>query len=140
MQPAVWRKCADHRIPIKRHVDGADQKVEAASEFVDRLRIPARHDVIRSETLRFVELALAGREGGHIAAVRGGELHGHVPKPADADDAHPVGRLGMHHERREDGDAAAQQRTRVGKVQLSGSGMPTPSARARARRTRRDAR
>ena len=68
--------------------------------------------------LGFVELALARRERGHVAAVRGGELHGHVPEPADADDADAVGRLGVHRQRREDGDAAAQERAGVGEVQL----------------------
>src|SRR2546428_7201290 len=48
----------------------------------------------------------------------GGELHGHVPQPADADDAYPIGRLGEPGQRREDGDAPAQERPGVGEVQL----------------------
>ena len=41
-----------------------------------------------------------------------------MPQSADADDAHPVGRLGVHGQRREHSDAAAQQRSGVGEVQL----------------------
>src|SRR5262249_4267022 len=101
----------------ERHVDGADQEVEAATELPDRRRVFARDDVVRPETLRLLELARARRERGHVAAVCGGELHGHVPQPADADDADPVGRLGEPAQRREDGDAPAQERPGFGKVQ-----------------------
>ena len=41
-----------------------------------------------------------------------------MAQPADADDADAVGRLGVHRQRREDGDAAAQERPGVGEVQL----------------------
>ena len=63
-----------------------------------------------AEAFGLVELALTGRERGHVAAVGGGELHGHVPEPADADDADPVDGLGVHDQRRKDGDAPAQER------------------------------
>ena len=41
-----------------------------------------------------------------------------MAQPADADDAHPVGRLGVHRQRREDGDAPTQERPGFGEVQL----------------------
>ena len=47
----------------------------------------------------------------------GFELHGHVPQPANADDADPVARLGVHGQRREDRDAPAQERPGVGEGQ-----------------------
>src|SRR5262249_48628448 len=74
--------------------------------------------VVRPETLRLIELALARRERCHIAAAGGGELDSHVPKPADPDDAYPVSRLGVHCQRREDGNAPAQERPSLGEVQL----------------------
>src|SRR5262249_21049000 len=40
-----------------------------------------------------------------------------APRPADAEDAYPVGRLGEPGQRREDGDAPAQERPGFGKVQ-----------------------
>ena len=73
--------------------------------------------MVRSETLRLIEFALARRECGHVAAVCGGELHGHVPQPANADDAYPVARLGEPGQRREDRDAPAQERPGVGEGQ-----------------------
>ena len=118
MQPAVRRERADDRVPIELHVDRADQEVEAATEFFDRCRVFGRDDVVRPETLCLIELALARRERRHVAAVRGGELHGHVTQPADADDAYPVGRLGVQGQWREDGDAPAQERPGFGEVQL----------------------
>src|SRR5262249_56496232 len=78
----------------------------------------ARDDVVGPETLRLIELALAGRKRGQVTAIRSGELNGHVPQPANADDAHPVGWLGVLGQRREDGDAPAQERTGFGEVQL----------------------
>jgi len=42
MQPAVRRERADQRVLIERHVDGADQEVEAATELPDRRRVVAR--------------------------------------------------------------------------------------------------
>ena len=78
MQPAIRRERADHRVPVELHVHGADEEIEVAGEFLDRRGVPARHDVVRPEALRFIELALARSECGHVAAVRGGELHGHV--------------------------------------------------------------
>src|SRR5262245_19531872 len=41
-----------------------------------------------------------------------------MPQPANADDADPVGRLGVHDERVEDGDAAAEERPGFGEVQV----------------------
>src|SRR5262249_25906966 len=117
MQPAVRRERADQRVPIELHVDGADQEVEAAAEPPDRRGVLARDDVVGPEGPRLVELAFARRERGHVAAVGGGELHGHVPQPADADDADPIGRFGMPGQRCEDGDAPAKQRPRVTGVQ-----------------------
>src|SRR5262245_1931318 len=118
MQPAVRRERTDQRVPIELYVDGADQEVEAAAEPPDRRRVFAREDVVRAETLRLLKLALARRECGYIAAVRGGELHGHVPQPADADDADPIGRLGVPGQRRKDGNAPAKQRPGIGEVQF----------------------
>src|SRR5262249_21260985 len=48
----------------------------------------------------------------------GGDLTSLVPHPADPDDAYPVSRLGVHRQRREDGNAPAQQRSGFGEVQL----------------------
>src|SRR6266540_7057028 len=118
VQPAIRRERADHRVPIELHVHGAYQKIEAAGELLDRRRVFARNDVVRPETFRFIEFTLARRERSHVAAVRGGELHGHVTQPADADDAHSTGWLGMHRERCEDGDAPAQERSGLDEVQL----------------------
>ena len=73
--------------------------------------------MVRSETLRLVELALARRERCHVAAVRGSELHGHVPQPADADDADSIGWLGEPGQRREDSDTPAQERLGCGEGQ-----------------------
>jgi len=97
VQPAVGRERVDHRAPVELHVDSADQHIEAASEFFDRVGVFARHDVTRAETSRFIELALARRKRGHVAAVGGGEFDGHMTEPADADDADAIGRLGVHH-------------------------------------------
>ena len=41
-----------------------------------------------------------------------------MPQPTDADDANPASRLGVHGQRREDGDSPAQERAGVGEVQL----------------------
>src|SRR4030095_6673918 len=38
-----------------------------------------------------------------------GELHRHVAQPADADDAHAVGRFGMHSQGCENGHTTAQE-------------------------------
>src|SRR5688572_17589201 len=46
------------------------------------------------------------------------ELHGHVPQPTDTNDAYPIGRLGVHDQRREDGDATAEERPSFSEVQL----------------------
>src|SRR5215216_3072701 len=96
MQPTVWCERSNHRVPIERHVHSADEEVEAAREFLDRRRIPARYDVVRSKSLCLLKFAFVRRERGHVAAVSGGELHSHVSQPANADDAHPTGRLRMH--------------------------------------------
>src|SRR4029077_11185232 len=64
------------------------------------------------------ELPLARRERRHIAAVGGGELHGHVAQPANADDAYPVGRPSIHRQRRENSDPPAQEWPGFGEVQL----------------------
>src|SRR5262249_20134037 len=117
MQPAVRRERADHRVPIELRVDGADQEVKVASELPDRRRVFGRDGVVRPEALRLIELALARRERCHVVAARGGELHGHVTETADADDADPVDRLGVHDQRREDGDAPAEEWPGVGEVQ-----------------------
>src|SRR5262249_43495507 len=69
-------------------------------------------------TLHLVELAVARGKRGHVAAVRGGELHRHVPQPADADDAYAIGRLGEPGQRREDSNTPAQERPSFGEVQL----------------------
>src|SRR5262249_38903609 len=100
-------------VPIELHVDGADQEVEAAAEPPDRRGVLARDDVVGPEGPRLVELAFARRERGHVAAVGGGELHGHVPQPADADDADPIGRFRMPGQGCEDGAAPEKQRPRV---------------------------
>src|SRR5438128_1763782 len=113
MQPAVRRKSANHRVPIELYRDGADQEVEATTELLDGRRVSARGNLVRSEALCLIELALARRECCHVEAVRGGELHGHVTQPADADDAYPLGRLGVHDQWREDGHAPAQERSEV---------------------------
>src|SRR5262252_72479 len=118
MQPTVRHKHADHRVPIELHVDGADEEVEASTELRDRRRVFARDDMVRPKTLRLIELPLARRESCHVAAVCGGELHGHVPQPADADDSDAAARPGVHHDGRENGDATAEQWAGVGEVQL----------------------
>ena len=74
--------------------------------------------MVRPETFGFVELARARRERCHVAPVCRREFDRHVAQPAEADDAHPVGRLGVHRQRVKDGDAAAEQRPGVGEVQL----------------------
>ena len=85
--------------------------------------------MIGSETAGLVELALAGSEGRDVAAVGLRELDRHVPEPADADDADVAGRLGVHDERVENGDAAAQERTGLGDVQsLRQRNRPRPVA------------
>ena len=71
---------------------------------------------MRSELPGFVELALARGGRGHFAAVSGGESHGHAARPADADDAHADGRLGVHRRRIEHGHAAARKRASLGDV------------------------
>ena len=35
-QPTVRRERADYCVPIELHVDGADQKIKAAAELLDR--------------------------------------------------------------------------------------------------------
>ena len=50
-------------------------------ELPDSRRVFARYDVVRPETLRFIELVLARRECCNVAAEAGGELHGHIPTP-----------------------------------------------------------
>src|SRR5262249_24940594 len=95
-----------------------------------RHRLFGRDGVVRPETLRLIELALARRERCHIAAVGGGELHGHVPQPADADDAYSVSWLGVHGERREDSDAPAQERSGFGEFRLSRAGEGPSRGRA----------
>ena len=62
VQPAVGCKHADDRVPIELHVYGADQKVEAAADFLDRRRVLARYDVTRPDTFGFLELAFVGRD------------------------------------------------------------------------------
>src|SRR5262249_21118894 len=118
VKPAVRGERADQRVPIELHVDGADHEVEAAAEFLDRRRVFGRDGMVRSETFSFCEFALTRGECGHVAAVRGSELYGHVPKSAYADDADPIGWLGVPDQRREDGDAAAKQRPRIGECQF----------------------
>src|SRR5882724_7931057 len=89
-----------------------------ATELLDRRRVSARDNMVCTETLRFIKLVLARRERGHVATVRGGKLHGHMPQPADADNADSVSRFGVHSQRREDCDSPAQERPRFGGVQL----------------------
>ena len=52
--------------------------------------------MVGAEAARLVELAFAGGEGRHIAAVSGGELDAHVSETADADDADAAGRFDIH--------------------------------------------
>jgi len=59
VQPTIRRERADQRVPFKWHVDSADEEVEAAGELLDRDGISRRDDMVRPETLRFVEFALA---------------------------------------------------------------------------------
>src|SRR6266536_2044948 len=101
----------------RRHAAGRWARA-CRSARPNRRRVFARDDGVGPETLRLIELARARRERGHVAAIRGSELHGHVPQPADADDAYPIGRLGEPGQRREDGDTPAQERPGVGEVQL----------------------
>src|SRR5215207_8354462 len=103
MQSTVWGERSNHRVPIERHVHSADEEVEAAREFLDCRGIPARHDVVRSKTLCLLEFAFVRCERGHVAAVSGGEFYSQVSQPADADNAHPTGRLRMHRKWCEDG-------------------------------------
>src|SRR5262245_58384962 len=72
----------------------------------------------RPESFRLIELPFARRERCHVASVFGSELHSHVPKSADADDAYPVCRLGVHGQRRKNGNSTAHERPRFGGVQL----------------------
>src|SRR6187402_3888849 len=74
--------------------------------------------MVSAETFRFREFAFARREGGHFAAVRGGKLRGHVPQSANADNPHPAGWFGMHDERREDRDPAAQERPGFSMIEI----------------------
>src|SRR5215468_5566903 len=67
-----------------------------------------------AEAACFVELALAGREGGRLGSESSREFDGHVPEPADPDDPHPVRRLHIHGQRVEHRNTSAQKRTRVG--------------------------
>src|SRR5262249_47858432 len=71
-------------------------------------RFLGRAGVVPPKPLPLIELALPPRDRCHTAPAGGGELHGHVPHPADPDDAYPVSRLGVHRQRREDGNASAQ--------------------------------
>src|SRR4029077_470272 len=88
------------------------------TELFDRRRVSARDNMVCTETLGFIKLVLARRERGHVATVRGGKLYGHMPHPADADNADSVSRPGVHGQRCEDGDSPAQERPGFGGVQL----------------------
>src|SRR5438876_4013819 len=68
MQPAVRRKSANHRVPIELYRDGADQEVEATTELLDGRRVSARGNLVRSEALCLIELALAAAYGCHVTA------------------------------------------------------------------------
>ena len=85
--------------------------------FPDGRRVLARDDVFRPELSRLVELALARREISHVAAVGHGELHGHVTEAANADNAEPVGRLGVHGQWGENSDASTQERPGIRGIQ-----------------------
>src|SRR3954449_11685406 len=72
VQPAVGSQRGDERIPIERDIDGDEQQVESPRQFLDRVRIAARHDSMRTELPGFVDLALARGERRPFAAARGG--------------------------------------------------------------------
>src|SRR5262245_5330205 len=108
------RQRVDQPVPIKRHVDGADEKVKAASQFLDSGRIPAGDDMVGSKALRLVKLAFTGGECSYITSISMAKLHSHVTEAAYADNANTVCRLGMHSQRRKDRDASAEQGPCVG--------------------------
>src|SRR6059058_1900588 len=49
VQPAVGSQRGDERVPIERDIDGDEQQVEYPRQFLDRVRIAARHDSMRTE-------------------------------------------------------------------------------------------
>ncbi len=104
-------------VPIQLHVDRTDDQVQTAGELFDRRRISCRGDLVRAEGSRLIELLPARRERRHVAAVRGGELQGHVAESADADDAYSLSRFGVHRDRRKDRYPAAQKGPGFGEVE-----------------------
>src|SRR3954471_20853131 len=67
-----------------------------------------------------------------VPASRGGEFPAGVADPADADDAHAAGRLGVHRQRIEHGHAAAQKRASLGDVDFFRQGDGPAPVRADA--------
>src|SRR4051795_4937115 len=57
VQPAVGSQRGDERVPIERDIDGDQQQIEYPRQFLERVRIAARHDSMRTELPGFAALA-----------------------------------------------------------------------------------
>jgi hypothetical protein len=103
---------------------------------LDRRRVLATHYVVRPETFGFIELALID-----VNAVTSRPCARRTSRPcaqpADADDAHPIGRQRMASGAK---TVTPPHRSGPASVQLSGSGMAQASARGCGSRIRRDGR
>src|SRR3954453_23872165 len=58
VQPAVGSQRGDERVPIERDIDGDEHQVEYPRQFLERVRIAARHDSMGTELPGFVGLGL----------------------------------------------------------------------------------
>src|SRR5216683_2852640 len=121
MKNAFRRKGSQQSGDIQGNIDGGDDEIEAASDFLQLDVAFGVVDVVRTEFAGFRFLAIARGERVDFAAPSAGKLQCHMAQPADANNSDPRGRRKrMLEQRRKDRDAAAKKRPRGRRIKPIG--------------------
>ncbi len=101
--------------------DRVQEHVELLRMLPEHRLVAGRDKCVGAQLQRIVALVRRMAEHAHVRAHGLGQLHAHVPEPAQADHAHPaVGPDVEAAQWRIGGDAGAQQRGGAGRVQVFG--------------------
>src|SRR5215472_10697208 len=110
MKYAFRREGSQQSRDIQGNIDGGNDEIEAASDFLQLDVAFGVVDVVRAEFAGFRLLAIARGERVDFAAPSVCKLQRHVAQPADADNSDPRGRRKrMLKQRRKDRDAATKE-------------------------------
>ena len=107
------------RVQVVVGGDGVEDHVEAGGVLRHRVRVLRDDDLVGAQPLAVADLALRRGEEDRVRAEGVGELHAHVPQPAEPDHAHllPLARSPLA-EGRVRRDPGAEERRRLGGVEV----------------------